>query len=65
MWKWLAVKRKGSKSHLEYDWGNDEKAEEYVMQVKKRLVTAAPSNEMAFTLYADVLLKSANCLAYI
>ena len=54
-------------AHLEYDQGNDDqgsddqgnddKAQEYVMQAKKRLVTAAPSNETAFTLYTELLVK--------
>ena len=42
-------------AHLEYDQGNDDKAQEYVMQVKKRLVTAASSNELAFTLHTELL----------
>ena len=44
-------------AHLEYDQGNDEKAQEYVMQAKKRLYNAALSNETAFTLYTELLVK--------
>ena len=44
-------------AHLEYDQGNDEKAQEYVMQAKERLYNAAPSNETAFTLYTELLVK--------
>ena len=44
-------------AHLEYDQGNDEKAEKYVMQAKQRLYNAAPSNETAFTLYTELLVK--------
>ena len=44
-------------AHLEYDHGNDDKAEEYVMQVEKRLFNAAPSKETAFTLHAELLAK--------
>ena len=44
-------------AHLEYDQGNDDKAQEYVMQAKKRLYNAAPSNETAFTLYTELLVK--------
>ena len=45
-------------AHLEYDQGNDDKAEKYVMQAKERLyVQCAPSNETAFTLYTELLVK--------
>ena len=45
-------------AHLQYDQGNDDNALEYVLQAKERLFNAAPSNETAFTLYTELLVKT-------
>ena len=45
-------------AHLQYDLGNDDKALEYVLQAKERMYNAAPSNETAFTLYTELLVKT-------
>ena len=45
-------------AHLQYDLGNDNKPLEYVLQAKQRMYNAAPSNETAFTLYTELLVKT-------
>ena len=40
-----------------YAQGNDDKALEYITQAKERLFNAAPSNETAFALHTELLVK--------
>ena len=42
---------------IQYVQGNDDKALEYMSQAKERLSNAAPSNETAFALHTDLLVK--------
>ena len=44
-------------SHMQYSQGNDNKAGDYLLWAKNRLLLAAPSNETAFALYTESVMK--------
>ena len=44
-------------AHMQYNQGNDDKAEKYMSGAKERFFNAAPSNETAFALHTELRMK--------